>query len=136
MAAFHFIKRFGVGFITLAIVYAIVHFLVIKNRKPGSMTVVEAQAMDMNAMAANTPVGAIPVAAEEVSAKTFAPTVTYTGTVVAFNDVDVFPRVTGTIVSLPVYPGDRVKAGQVVARLDSAQLSSKAKEPDAKRIAM
>ena len=32
----------------------------------------------------------------------------YTGSVAAFNEEDVYPRVTGRIVELPVYPGDAV----------------------------
>ncbi|MEP6756277.1 MAG: heavy metal-binding domain-containing protein [Chthonomonadales bacterium] len=105
-------------------------------RPPGAMTVIEAQAMNMNAMSAATPLGSIPVATEEVSLRSFAPSVTYTGSVVAFNDSEVYPRVTGTLTSLLVYPGDRVRVGQVVARLDSAELSSKSNEAAANRVAM
>ena len=58
-------------------------------------------------------------------------TVTYTGSVVAFNEEDVYPRVTGRIVEIPVYPGDAVHPGQVLARLDSVELSSKVREAEA-----
>ena len=57
--------------------------------------------------------------------------VTYTGTIVAFNEQDIFPRVTGRIVEIPVYPGDSVRAGQVVARLDDVELSSRVREAEA-----
>jgi len=58
-------------------------------------------------------------------------TVTYTGSVVAFNEEDVYPRVTGRIVEIPVYPGDAVHPGQVLARLDSVELSSRVREAEA-----
>ena len=41
----------------------------------------------------------------------------YTGTVVAYTDEDVYPRVAGTIVSMPVYPGDKVLEGTAVTPL-------------------
>ena len=57
--------------------------------------------------------------------------VTYTGSVAPLNEEDVFPRVTGRILEIPVYPGDAVRAGQVVARLDDVELSSKVREAQA-----
>lgn len=54
--------------------------------------------------------------------------VVYTGTVAAFSEEDIFPRVTGRIVEMPVYPGDAVRAGQVVARLDDVELGSRVRE--------
>ena len=125
-----------IGLISLVVVYVLVGKVVNHYRPPGAMTVIEAQAMDMNAMSAATPIGSIPVATEEVTLRSFAPSVTYTGSVVAFNDSEVYPHVTGTLTALLVYPGDRVRAGQIVARLDSAELSSKANEASAGRIAM
>jgi RND family efflux transporter MFP subunit len=58
-------------------------------------------------------------------------TVTYTGTVAPLNEDDVFARVTGRVVDLPVYPGDAVHAGQRVARLDDVELTSKVREAEA-----
>jgi len=60
-------------------------------------------------------------------------TVTYTGSVVPFNEEDIYPRVTGRIVEMPVYPGDPVRAGQVVARLDDVELTSRVREAQATR---
>src|SRR5512138_1156285 len=57
--------------------------------------------------------------------------VTYTGTIAPFNEQDIFPRVTGRLVEIPVYPGDSVRAGQVVARLDDVELTSRAREAEA-----
>jgi multidrug efflux pump subunit AcrA (membrane-fusion protein) len=131
MAAFRFIKHHSVGILTIVIVFAVVRYLVTTHRSPGSMTIVEAQAMDMSQ--SGTPLGAAPVAIETAEPRLFATTVTYSGSVVAFNDAEIYPRVTGTIAKLDVYPGDRVRAGQVVARLDSAELSSRANEAAAAR---
>jgi HlyD family secretion protein len=61
--------------------------------------------------------------------------VTYTGSVAPFNEEDVFPRVTGRIVEMPVYPGDAVRPGQVVARLDDVELTSRAEEAAAGAVA-
>ncbi len=115
----------------LTAVFFAVRYVVIKFRPPGAMTVVEAQAMDMTVN--GTPVGAMPVAVEKVSPRLFAPTVTYTGSVVAYNDSEIYPRVMGTLTAVYVYPGDRIKAGQVVARLDSLELASRAQEAEAAR---
>ena len=57
--------------------------------------------------------------------------VVYTGSVAPFNEEDIYPRVTGRIVEMSVYPGDAVRPGQVVARLDSVELSSKVGEAEA-----
>ncbi len=54
--------------------------------------------------------------------------VTYTGSVAPFTEEDVYPRVTGRIVEMPVYPGDAVRPGQVVARLDDVELGSRVRE--------
>ncbi len=125
-----------VSAILLLVVYYSTAMVVKRYRAPGSMTVIEAQSMDMGAMSATTPVGSLPVAAETVERTEFAPTVTYTGSVVAYNDMDIYPRVTGVLTAVTVYPGDRVRAGQVVARLDSAELSSRANEAAAERTVM
>jgi len=58
-------------------------------------------------------------------------TVVYTGSVAPLNEEDIYPRVTGRIVEMSVYPGDAVRAGQVVARLDDVELSSRVGEAEA-----
>ena len=74
---------------------------------------------------------AFPVAVAPVARAPIAGTVTYTGTVAPYNDEDIFARVTGRVVEIPVYPGDAVRAGQVVARLDDVELSSRVLETEA-----
>lgn len=87
-------------------------------------------AMDMNmrVTSGNTP---FPVVLAPVERGPIAGAVTYTGSVAAFNEEDIYPRVTGRILEMPVYPGDSVKPGQTVARLDSAELSSRSREAEA-----
>ena len=99
--------------------WAVRHF-----HKPGQLDVLSAQAMDMTAM--RPPTGAAPVALASVRQGSLADTVTYTGTVAAFNEQEISPRIAGTLLSLPVYPGDAVRAGEVLARLDTAEVGAKA----------
>lgn len=82
------------------------------------MSVIESQAMDMAAMKPTR--GAVPVAVAAAKEDELDASVTYTGAVQAFEDEDVYPRITGRIVAMPVYPGDRVKPGQLLVQLDPA----------------
>jgi multidrug efflux pump subunit AcrA (membrane-fusion protein) len=86
--------------------------------------------MSMRGTAGDTPFPVTLVPAERRAATG---SVTYTGTVAPFNEEDVFPRVTGRIVEMPVYPGDAVRPGQVLARLDDVELSSRVREAEAMR---
>ena len=94
--------------------------------RPGQLDVISAQAMDMTQM--RPPTGAAPVALALVRRGSLAETVTYTGTVAAFNEQDISSRITGTLIALPVYPGDRVRAGQLLAQLDAAEVDAKAQQ--------
>jgi RND family efflux transporter MFP subunit len=87
-------------------------------------------AMDINmrVTSGGTP---FPVVTAPVERGRITGTVTYTGSVVPFNEEDIYPRVTGRIVEMPVYPGDAVRPGQVLARLDSVELSSRVREAEA-----
>ncbi len=84
--------------------------------------------MSMRITSGNTP---FPVIVAPVEHGAISGTVTYTGSVAPFNEEDIFPRVTGRIVEMPVYPGDPVRSGQVVARLDDVELSSRLREAEA-----
>lgn len=118
----NFLKNFIPLFLIIGVAvttsWAVRHF-----HKPGQLDVVTAQAMDMSTM--RPPTGAAPVALASVRQGSLDDTVTYTGTVQAYNEQNISPRMTGTVVSLPVYPGDHVGAGQVVAQLDTAEVSAK-----------
>jgi multidrug efflux pump subunit AcrA (membrane-fusion protein) len=87
-------------------------------------------AMDMNMRitSGSTP---FPVTLEAVERGPVASSVAYTGSVAPFNEEDIYPRVTGRIVEMLVYPGDAVSEGQVVARLDDVELSSRVREANA-----
>jgi RND family efflux transporter MFP subunit len=86
--------------------------------------------MDMT-MPVSGSAAAFPVTLAPVERRVITGTVTYTGTVVPFNEEDIYPRVTGRIVEMPVYPGDAVQPGQVVARLDDVELGSRVREATA-----
>lgn len=117
------------GIILLVIIFIFTSFVVKKFKKPGSMTVLESQSMDMSAMTA--PKGAFPVAVKAVSPEYIEEKVTYTGTAVPFNEQNAATKVSGWLTELLVYPGDKVSAGQVIARLTAKDLSSQAKEAQA-----
>jgi RND family efflux transporter MFP subunit len=93
--------------------YAVSHW-----RRPGAMTPIEAQAMEM---ATPPPPGTAPVELATVRRGPVTATVRYTGQAVAAVEQDVYPRVTGWITWMPFYAGDRVKRGQLLARLDTSQ---------------
>jgi len=84
--------------------------------------------MSMRVTSGNTP---FPVAVAKVERGPITGTVAYTGSVAPFNEEDIYPRVTGRIVEMSVYPGDAVRPGQVVARLDNVELSSRVAEAEA-----
>ena len=125
-----FTRPYLLGLLLLLAAYIGVRFA-LTRRPSGSMTVLESQGMSMNG--SSSAPGATPVATEAVKESLFAPTVVYTGSVVALNDVEVFPRVTGVLRALSVYPGDHVRAGQSIGRLDSTELSSRLSEAAAGR---
>ncbi|MBT9586975.1 efflux RND transporter periplasmic adaptor subunit [bacterium] len=118
--------RACVAVASLALFLAAATWIVRRYRSPGSMTVLESQSMDMRSM--KLPVGPMPVATAVVEMGIFVPTVTYSGTVVAQGDQEITARVTGVVQDVPVYPGDRVLPGQLLVRLDSAELASKVEE--------
>ena len=61
---------------------------------------------------------------------------TETGTVKATNEVLVVPRVSGELVFLGIAEGDRVTAGQVIARLDSRETEDQVHSAEAQLAAM
>ncbi|MBY0451250.1 MAG: efflux RND transporter periplasmic adaptor subunit [Cyanobacteria bacterium] len=111
--------------IALILLYLLVQWLVQTFQKPGHMGVIESQSMEMTVQ---PPQGAMPVQIEIVKLGTFASAVTYTGSAVAYNDIQVFPRVEGWIQSMLVYPGDRIHQGQLLAQLDTKELTSRVRE--------
>ena len=105
------------------------HGLVLKLRRPGQMTIVEALAMEMETM--KPPEGVLPVVTEIVKPMPFEVAVTYTGTVAPLNEELVVARVTGRLTWMPYYAGDRVRKGQLIAKLDNAGGEYAAREMEA-----
>ncbi len=101
------------GLILWGAMYAVSHF-----RRPGAMTPFEAQSMDMNLPA---PAGTAPVELATVTSGQIESTVRYTGQAVGFVEQEVTPRITGTLLWMPLYAGDKVRRGQLLARLDTSQ---------------
>ena len=122
------IARHWMSILFLVLVAGGTVWVVRRNRVPGSMTVLESQAMDMN-MA--LPEGASPVATARVERSQFRPSLRYTGSVEAYGDQDVVARITGRVVKLYVYPGQQVAPGALIAELDSAEVDSKSREANA-----
>ena len=128
-AVFGWLRRNFWGLVTLAGVTIICVVIVQMFKKPGQMSVTESQAMDMSTMV--PPKGAVPVAIAKVERQTIDGSVTYTGTVQAFTDEDIYPRVTGRITAMPVYAGDRVRKGQLLVQLDPNNSEYSAKKEEA-----
>lgn len=117
------------GIILLVIISLVTFFVVKKFKKPGSMTVLESQSMDMSAMTA--PKGAFPVAVEAVKPGYIEEKITYTGAAVPFNEQNAATKISGWLTEILVYPGDKVSAGQIIAKLTAKDLSSQTKEAKA-----
>jgi selenocysteine lyase/cysteine desulfurase/multidrug efflux pump subunit AcrA (membrane-fusion protein) len=66
----------------------------------------------------------IPVATQTINERAVAGTQTLTGTVEPVEVVTTTSRVVGQIISLPVKEGDRVKKGQVLAKIDVKDLNA------------
>ena len=121
------IQRRGSWLLRLAVIAILVGAAVWAYR---SNVTTARPAMDMNMRVAAGDIP-FPVTLAPVERGAMTGTVTYTGSVAAFSEEDIFPRVTGRIVEMPVYPGDAVRAGQVVARLDDIELTSRLREAEA-----
>lgn len=113
-----FSRQVAGGVFLLAVMAAVSWWAVSKWRRPGAMTPIEAQAMKMEMPA---PPGVLPVELAKVDSGAVANTVRYTGQAVGYVEQRVYPRVTGILEYMPLYAGDRIKQGQVLARLDTSQ---------------
>jgi len=114
-------RKRAVTLVTLLLFIALtfgVRWVVKTQRSPGAITVIEAQGMDMTAMKA--PQGTQPVAAEKAQYRRVGSEQSFPATVMAFSDEEIIARVPGRVLSL-AYPGDHVRAGQIVAQLDARE---------------
>lgn len=70
----------------------------------------------------------IPVTIEAIKPTLLEASVRYTGSIYPYVQVTVYPRVTGQLTEYSAYPGDRVQAGQILARLSATELSTEVEE--------
>ena len=113
------------GLLLMGLMLAVAAYAVNNYRRKGAMTPIEAQAMEMSTPA---PPGTSAVELATVRRGDMQSTVTYTGSAVPYVEVNVYPRVSGWITWMPSYAGDRVKAGQLLARLDTSQVEPQVAE--------
>lgn len=73
----------------------------------------------------------IPVTVEAIKPALLEASVRYTGSINPYLQVTVYPRVMGQLTEYSAYPGDRVRAGQVLARLSATELSTEVEEANA-----
>jgi multidrug efflux pump subunit AcrA (membrane-fusion protein) len=95
------------------------------------MTPIEAQAMDMSSMP--PPVGRVAVTLAPVERGAIAATIRYSGTVLGYAEQAITPRTPGWITWMPYYAGDRVRRGQLLARLDTRELDERVAQQEAAR---
>lgn len=105
--------------LVLGIAIAVAIWAVNTLRREGAMTPLEAQGMEMSTPA---PEGVLPVRLAKAEIRRFSSSVSYAGQAVGYVEQEVTSRVTGSIVAMNVYVGDRVRKGQVLARLDTSQV--------------
>jgi len=118
-------RGIAAGILTILVVLVVTVLVVRKYRNPTVSTVIGSALMDMEAM--KPAPGAVAVSVEVVHPAPFQAAVGYTGTVAADLEEDVFPRVMGRLAYMPFYPGDRIRAGEVVARLEARELEATAR---------
>lgn len=70
----------------------------------------------------------IPVTFEAIKPDLLEASVRYTGSIHPYIQVTVYPRVMGQLTEYSAYTGDRVQAGQILARLNATELSTEVEE--------
>ncbi|MEO1209744.1 MAG: efflux RND transporter periplasmic adaptor subunit [Cyanobacteria bacterium J06638_20] len=73
----------------------------------------------------------VPVTVEVVQPSSFEAGVSYTGSIMPYQEAVVYPRVAGQLTNYSVYPGDRVEAGEVLAELLADERSTELAEATA-----
>ena len=85
-----------------------------------------APAMDMSSMSSIQGTGATPVVFATVRSGATRTTISAPGTVQPYLTQDIVVRAAGTLENFSSYAGDHVRAGQIIATLDAAELGSQA----------
>ncbi len=107
-----------VGIAVLVVLFLLALYAVRHWRRAGAMTPVEEMGMSMEMPA---PAGALPVQLATVTRGDVSDQVVYSGQAVGYVEQDIYPRVSGIIEWMPFYAGDKIKKGQLLARLDTSQ---------------
>ncbi|MBT9317133.1 efflux RND transporter periplasmic adaptor subunit [Leptothoe spongobia] len=77
-----------------------------------------------------------PVTVEVVKSAPLDASVNYTGAILPYTEVTVYPRVAGQLSNYDIYPGDWVDAGQLLANLDAIERVSQTSEAQASATAL
>ena len=107
------------GVLLILVGFAASRWAIDRWRRPGAMTPIEAQGMEMNSP---PPSGVALVTLAEAVRGPIESTVWYPGQAIAFNEQDVVARTEGWLSSMPFYVGQEVRPEEVVAHLDINQL--------------
>ncbi|MHB2019321.1 MAG: efflux RND transporter periplasmic adaptor subunit [Candidatus Xenobia bacterium] len=107
------------GWLLVLAMLGISVWVVHRFRRPGSMTPIESQTMQMTLPA---PPGTLPVSMAPVRRGTVVGTVRYSGQAVGYQEEAIAARIPGIVTWMPYYVGNRVAAGEIVARLDLTQV--------------
>lgn len=78
----------------------------------------------------------IPVTVEVVHSEPFESGFSYTGSIMPYQEVVVYPRIAGQLTDYSVYPGDRIQAGEILAQLDATERSTELLGAQAEAYAM
>ncbi len=116
------------GLLLLVVMAAGATYVVRHFRRPGAMTPIEAQVMEMSMPA---PPGTLAVETVPVRRGRVEASISYAGQAVAYQEQPLYPRTEGIIEWMPFYVGDRVSKDEVVARLDVSQLEPERLEREA-----
>lgn len=120
-----FASNFGSIFILVSVVLG-TGWIVQSFRNPNQANLVAAMSMDMKEM--KPTIGVVPVAIDKVQKRDISNRVSYTGTVVAYEEPLIYSRVKGRIRSINVYPGDKVGIGKLLVRLDAQELDTQVEQ--------
>ncbi len=124
-----FTKKHWLTLLLLAASIVVVQWIVRTQRAPGSMTVIEAQGMDMAGV--KPPLGAVPVSTAKAILRPIGSGVKLPAMAMALDEEEVVARVAGKVTKVLVYPGDRVKPGQLLATIDAPELDAEIRKAQA-----
>ncbi len=106
--------------LVFVVVVLVARSILIHWKKPGTMNPLEAQTMRMTIPA---PPGSFAVSAYKAENTALIPSIKVPGYVLAYNSVAIVARVPGQVMTMPFYPGDKVRKGEVLANLDVSSLA-------------